>query len=135
MRNINLRSGNCVKPPINRKQYSNDIVFFNSHLIDFTHVVYFYNSSPSHRVLFREPCVVCYTQAKAMKTEDYKGPTYVRQRHREDQISACQRCTRDVSCQPALFRCDCFTRRRGVGNPVARSHTGLIFVKVTTALL
>ena len=64
----------------------------------------------------------------------------LRQRHREDQRSACQHGTRDVGCQPALVRCDCFTRRRvslrpGVGNPVPRSHAGLIFVKVTTALL
>ena len=77
MRNINLQSGNCVKSPINRKQYSNDIVFFNSQLIDFTLVVYFFHSSPSHRVLIREPYVVCYTHAKAMKTEDENDqPTY-----------------------------------------------------------
>ena len=77
MRNINLQSGNCVKAPINRKQYSNDRIFSISQLIDFTIVVYSFHSSPSHRVLFREPDVVCYTHAKAMKTGNENGqPTY-----------------------------------------------------------
>ena len=116
MRNINLQSGNCVKSSINRKQYSNDRVFLISHLIDFTHVVYFYNSSPSHRVLFREPDVVCYTHAKAMKTGNENGqPTATSQRGSEiclptwyarRVLSTCPRPLRllhSASCFPATW--------------------------------